>query len=51
MLPCPFKIFKADSLNLLQIDCGTLVIQLPKNEDDQGGRIGGTMIGGLKLLK
>ena len=54
MLPCSFKIFKADSLSSLQIDCGTLVIlnfELVTDEDEQGGLIGGTMTGGLKLLK
>ena len=39
MLPCSFKIFKADSLSSLQIDCGTLVILNPEHvtdEDEQG---------------
>ena len=54
MLPCSFKIFKADSLSSLQIDCGTLVIlnfEHVTDEDEQGCWIGGTMTGGLTLLK
>ena len=54
MLPCSFKIFKADSLSSLQIDCGTLVILNPEHvtdEDEQGCWIGGIMTGALKLLK
>ena len=40
MLPCSFKIFQADSLSSLQIDCGTLVIlnfEHVTDEDEQGG--------------
>ena len=51
ILPCSFKIFKPDSL---QIDCGTLVIlnfEHVTDEDEQDGWIGGTMTSGLKLLK
>ena len=54
ILLCSFKIFKADSLSSLQIDCGTLVIlnfEHVTDEDEQGGWIGGTMTSGLKLLK
>ena len=46
--------FKADSLSSLQMDCGTLVIlnsEHVTDEDEQGGWIGGTVTGGLKLLK
>ena len=49
ILPCSFKIFKPDSL---QIDCGTFVIlnfEHVTDEDEQDGWIGGTMTGGLKL--
>ena len=49
MLPCFSKIFKADSLSSLQIDCGTLVtlnFEHVTDEDEQDGWTGGTMTGG-----